>query len=324
VGPPKPILRPPGGGAAGEDAAVQRIGTRLAHVFGSAGPRERWIGDDAAVLALRDDLVVTVDSTVEGVHADLGIISLEDTGWRSMSRAMSDVAAMGAEPRFALVGVCIPPEYSLDELYEGLIEAALRHNCPIVGGDLAATPLLSVSVTIGATTPGGSPVGRDGARPGDELFVTGPLGAGAAGLRVLRAAGKVEPGSDTRALADAYRRPRALVAEGRAARLGGASALMDVSDGLGIDLHRMALASGVGVALDALPVAAGATRAEALGGGDDYQLIIAAASRTRLEEAFGREGLALPVPIGRCTDDPAQRELDGEPLPASGWEHSIG
>jgi thiamine-monophosphate kinase len=321
VGPPKPTPAGSETQQAGEDAAIQRIGRRVAEVFGAPTGSQRWVGDDAAVLETPEaDLVMTVDSTVEGVHVSLDLMSLEDVGWRAMSRAMSDVAAMGSAPRFALVSVCLPPTCAVDELYEGLLDAAASYACPIVGGDLVAAPLLSLSIAIGAVTPDGEPVGRDGARPGDAIFVTGPLGAGAAGLRLLRA-DPVSPGGDP--LVDAYRRPRAQLAAGWAARASGAAAMMDISDGLAIDLDRLVRASGVGFRLDDLPVAPGATLAEALGGGDDYQLLIVSGHPGAVVEGFASSGLPAPTPIGRCTADPEERQFRGAPVDRLGWEHGI-
>ncbi|MGH9093271.1 MAG: AIR synthase-related protein, partial [Acidimicrobiales bacterium] len=111
---------------------------------------------------------------------------------------------------------------------------------------------------------------------------------------------------------------------GQAARAAGASAMIDVSDGLAIDLHRMADASGVGFRLDTVPVAPGATREEALGGGEDYELVVATADPDALAGAFAAAGLRAPVVFGRCTGDPADRLLGGEPLGRLGWEHPMG
>jgi thiamine-monophosphate kinase len=165
---------------------------------------------------------------------------------------------------------------------------------------------------------------RSGARPGDHLFVTGPLGSSAAGLEVLRA------GADAAGFEDlilAHRRPRARLAEGAAARAAGATAMIDVSDGLASDLRHLAAASGVGVVVEKVPVAVGVSRVSdepellALGGGEDYELVFAAPDRDRVATVFVELGLGLPLEIGFCTADPSERRLRDGALPDVGWEH---
>jgi thiamine-monophosphate kinase len=216
-------------------------------------------------------------------------------------------------------------QIDFDLLYDGLIAASEAYECPIVGGDLSSSVSLVVSVAIvgdGGTEPPG-PVLRSGARPGDTIFVTGPLGSSAAGLEVLRT-GRVSEAPD---LALAHRRPRARLDEGTAARVAGATGMIDVSDGLARDLRHLADASGVGVVLDRVPVAIGVGRISddpeslALGGGEDFELLFCAPDRERVETVFAELGLGKPIPIGRCTDDPAERRLRDAPLPDVGWEH---
>jgi thiamine-monophosphate kinase len=145
------------------------------------------IGDDAAVLpAPAGDLLLTADAVVAGVHADLDLVGLDDLGWKALAVNVSDVAAMGGRPLCALVTLAGPlAEVDVDALYEGLMAAADEYACPIVGGDLAAAPVLMVSVAVVGTVEGGRPVLRGGASPGDVLCVTGPLGSSAAGLELL-------------------------------------------------------------------------------------------------------------------------------------------
>ncbi len=122
----------------------------------------------------------------------------------------------------------------------------------------------------------------------------------------------------------AHRRPRARLAEGETARLAGATAMVDVSDGLLADLGHLADASAVGFRLDRVPVSPGATTEEALGGGEDYELVVATPDRGRLGAAFAEAGLRPPLLIGTCIADPGERTLAGEPITVSGWEHSWG
>ena len=185
---------------------------------------------------------------------------------------------MGATPLAALVALCVPGGSGDGQLtlgvMEGVAEASRASGCAVVGGDVSGGNQLVVSVTVlGTSEPIDPPaVARIGAQPGDVVLVTGPCGASAAGLRepAAAAAGPTRPGWPSRT-GGRWRVCR----EGRLARLAGAHAMMDVSDGLALDLHRLAAASAVGLELDSVPVAAGATEEEALGGGEDYELLIA-------------------------------------------------
>jgi thiamine-monophosphate kinase len=283
---------------------------------------EIFLGDDAAVLLAPPagcDLVFCTDAAVAGVHADLGLMAPADLGWRAAVATISDLAAMGADPWRLVVSACAPPEVSVSELMDGVIEAAQAYGCWVVGGDVTSSATATVVVAALGLVPHGGALTRSGARPGDTLFVTGPLGASAAGLRMARAGDlETHPG-----LIAAHRRPRAQVDGGRAARLGGASAAIDVSDGLGRDLERLAMASLVGFALSDLPVAPGALEEEALGGGEDYELVIAARDPERLLDAFASAGLSAPVEIGQVLEDASVRTLRGAPVAAAGYRHDV-
>jgi thiamine-monophosphate kinase len=249
--------------------------------------------------------------------------------------AVSDLAAMGARPVGALVALCVPASASEGDLtlgvMEGVAEASRASGCAVVGGDLSAGGVLTVVVTVMGTLDGGAAVQRTGGQPGDAVLVSGPCGGSAAGLRVLRVRDRgrgraQELGPVESALAAAYRRPVARLADGEAARLAGAHAMIDVSDGLALDLHRLADASGVGFALDTVPVAEGATLAEALGGGEDYELIVAVDPRdvetyaTRCAAA----GLRTPLQIGVLRADATDRRWRDEKLERLGWQHAVG
>jgi thiamine-monophosphate kinase len=296
----------------GEFIAIERL-RRLLPV---PAPGVLGIGDDAAAILLPAGwLVTTTDAVVAGVHADLDLTGLDDLGWKAIAVNVSDIAAMGARPLQAVITVVGPPDTDLDRLYQGIAEAARRYECPVVGGDLANGPGLVVSVAMTGTVPDGEPVRRTGARPGDGIYVTGSLGLSAAGLRMLRKGEK-----ESSLAVAAYRRPTPEVAAGEAARLAGATAMIDISDGLAADLGHLADASGVGLALDEVPVGEGATLEEAVAGGEDYVLAFTAPSDP--SAAFAERGLAAPVRIGTATAVPAERLLAGQPLPAAGgWEH---
>jgi thiamine-monophosphate kinase len=319
---------------AGEDEVIQSIRGRLGNEFELFGLR-----DDAGVVRLPggESLVVSVDSVVEDVHFDLSFCAPSDVGWKALMQALSDLAAMGASPVGALIAVGLPAGRDADAgadtvatpgggelalgLTDGVAEASAATGCPIVGGDMSSAGQLVVAVTVlGAVAGGGAPVPRLGARPGDIVVVTGPCGGSAAGLRELRAG---SPDGDARF---AYRRPVARLAEGDVARRCGAHAMIDISDGLALDLHRLADASGVGFSLDDIPVAAGATIDEALGGGEDYELLLTVAEHDLddLESAFDEAGLREPIRLGRIVEDPELRVLGTGPLERLGWQHRIG
>jgi thiamine-monophosphate kinase len=249
-------------------------------------------------------------------------------------------------PVGALVALCVPGGSGQGDLalavMAGVAEASTAGGCPVVGGDVSEAGELAVAVTVlGTTETGGPPpVGRAGARPGDVVLVTGPCGASAAGLRGLRARGGAaaeeeeeeegegegEAEDDDGHLAEAHRRPVARLREGALARVAGARAMIDVSDGLALDLHRLADASGVGFRLESVPVAPGATEDEALGGGEDYELLIAIGrgDAHALGDRCVTEGLRHPVETGIVVEDASVRTLRGRPLERMGWQHRVG
>ena len=248
----------------------------------------RGIEDDAA--RLRDGLVATQDALVEDVHFRLDWLSWRDLGWRAAAVNLSDLAASGAEPDALLVSLGVPGATRVAdvlELYEGIAETGV----PVVGGDTTAAGRVYVSVT--ALGHADRVPGRSGARVGDALVVTGSLGASGAAFRNRR-----------------FVRPPLRIEEGRRlARV--ASALLDVSDGLGRDAGHIAARSGVRCVIDLerVPLAAGAVPAD-LGFGEDYELL--AATPDALDFAV----------IGRCEHgEGVEIRSRGEPVQLAGWEH---
>jgi thiamine-monophosphate kinase len=284
--------------------------------------------DDAASVAVPGggSIVVSVDSVVDGVHVDLALCSPADVGWKAVMGALSDLAAMGARPLAALVALCAPESESGDGavalgVMAGVAEAAAAAGCPVVGGDVSSSGRLVVTVTVIGTTDGEAPVARSGTVAGDVILVSGPCGRSAGGLRQLRAGT-----APTGGLGDAYRRPVARLAEGLLIRQCGAHAMIDVSDGLSLDLHRLADASDVGFHLTHIPIAEGATLEEALGGGEDYELVMTmtAVDARRLTERLAQAGLGAPLRIGLITGDKSERRLGDLELERQGWQHHIG
>jgi len=248
VGPPRDGRRPDAEGrAADEFAVIARLRARFESAAGGApAPGDLGIGDDAALVALPPGpAVLATDLVVEGVHVDLALSSLADVGWKALMVTVSDLAAMGAEARAVLLSVAAPAGCALDEVADGVAEAAAAVGCAVVGGDLSTAPALVVSVAAVGWVPddgGGPALRRSGARAGDTLVVTGPLGASAAGLRLARLGGQGAVPEDAGAapLVAAHRRPVARLAEGRVARRSGVRAAIDLSDGLSADAAHLA------------------------------------------------------------------------------------
>jgi thiamine-monophosphate kinase len=326
-------------GSGDEFAVIDRLRARFeraagARMDGGRPPEgETWIGDDAAVVRRPegDVALLATDLVVAGVHVDLDLSGLDDLGYKALMVTVSDLAAMGGRPDNGLVSIAAPAEADLDLIADGMAVAAEQIGCVVVGGDLSGSPVLVVSVAVTGSLRGSDHLGpmlRSGAKPGDELLVTGPLGGSAAGLRVLRERRDQQvtapPSAEVSALIESHRRPLARLDEGELARLSGARAAIDISDGLVADVRHLARASGVGIDLSEVPVAPGATREEALGGGEDYELLLATGEAARLQDEFAQAGLRPPIVIGRCTDDPGRIELAGGPLPAGGWHHRVG
>jgi thiamine-monophosphate kinase len=300
-----------------EDDVLERIAKIVTPDITHAG--ETYGGDDAAVLLpFVGQAIVSTDVAILGVHLDAALFPLEDLGYKAVMAALSDLAAMGARARGLVVAVSAPPGTDLEALHRGIAEASRLTSTPVVGGDLSSGTDVSVAVTVLGECPGRGAVLRSGAQEGDELLVTGPLGRAAAGLRRRRDG--VELNDE---LVAAHRRPWPRLREGMAARGAHAHAMMDLSDGLGLDLHRLADASNVGFRLDGLPVADGATLDEAISGGEDYELLIATNDPGRLRMMFYDRGLSAPVTIGAVVADADVRTLRGDSFPRRGFEHEL-
>ncbi len=309
----------------------------------------RGVGDDAAVVRGRGVAVTSVDTMVEGVHFRSHQLTPAEIGHRALAGALSDLAAMGAPAGEAYLALGLPPGFELPQaraLIGGAAELARQFGVAIAGGDLTAAPVLVVSFTVvGWVQDPGELVGREGARPGDLIGVTGALGGSAAGLAVLDGRAAELAPDLARRLRDRYARPAPRLAAGRALALAGASAMIDLSDGLASDVRHLASAGGLTAVLDpaALPLATGVSQVAAavaldpaqfvLGGGEDYELCLCAnpASAPALESALREADAGLTITwIGRMldpatgTDDVARHGLVlGEDSSPSGYEHSF-
>ena len=298
----------------GEFELLARLRERLPE----AGPRvEVGSGDDAAVTVPGGATATSVDALVEGVHFRRETASLRQIGTKALATALSDLAAMGAEPGEAYVVLTVPADLDEEgclEALEGMIELAGATGTTLAGGDVSRGPVLSFAITVvGHASAPGLFVHRSGARPGDALVVTGELGGAAAGL-LLPELGDLTLAEGTAAgLLRRQLEPVPRLEAGRALASAGATAMIDLSDGLGGDARHLADAGGVGLQIDAgaLPVADGVTEVATaagrdplqlvVGGGEDYELLATLPPGLDLEE-LGRSAGATVTEIGEVVD----------------------
>ena len=295
-------------------------------------------GDDTAAWSAGPQLVnelFTTDTMVEGVHFQRDTTPWRDLGWKSLASNISDIAAMGGHPLYALITLGLPPNTEIDdikELYRGMIEISNIHGAAIVGGDLVRSPVMFITVGLtGALS--GTPLLRSTACVGDQVAVTGYLGASAGGLRLLLEGGSASPEA-AEYLRQCHRRPQPAVAEGRILSEAGVVTAMDISDGLADDLGKLCKASGRSARLftDRIPVHPLLGQAFprecldlALYGGEDYLLLFTAGSE-RMSQVMPLlpEGAAT---IGEITSGtPGEVVLvdaSGAEMVASpgGWDH---
>lgn len=277
----------------------------------------------------------SVDMAVEGVHFRLATAPPEAVGHKAMAAALSDLAAMGAMPGEAYVQLGLPADFGEDRvlaLADGLAGVCREHGVAVLGGDISRAPLLVIAVTVVGHAP--SPetlVRRDGAREGEEILVTGELGGAAAGLLLLERPELRESLPDTVADALIARqlRPVPRIAAGAALAAAGASAMIDVSDGLLADARHLARASGVGIELEAeaLPVAEGVAEVAAAAdvdpltlaasGGEDYELLVCLPAGVAVSVDAGLSR------VGRAASGAAAslRGRTGDSIDAGGFDH---
>jgi thiamine-monophosphate kinase len=322
----------------GEQATLARIFPRLpASASQLLGP-----GDDAAVMRAPDGrYVVTTDMMIHGPDFRLAWSSGYDLGWKAAVTNLADVAAMGAVPTALVVAIAAPadtPVEFLEQIADGLRVACelFAPGCGVVGGDLSVSDTMTFAVTAFGDLEGREPVLRSGAQVGDTVAVSGVLGLAAAGLALLFEQGVIAGAPDA-AAAEALRseHPRAItaqlaprppIADGPLAAIAGATAMLDLSDGLVLDARRVARASGVTIALNSDAVAAVAgdgTLCFALDGGEDHSLFATFPPGTPLPGGFRAIGMVVApadnAHLGQVTVDGALYGADGGWDPYAGW-----
>lgn len=254
---------------------------------------ELGIGDDCAIYRPRagEDLLFTADQMIEDVHFR-GDQPPSSIGERALARSLSDIAAMGGEPRFCLVSLAVPSERAekwIEAFYRGLLKLAGKSKTALAGGDLARAGKIYCDVMVCGAVRRGKALRRDGARVGDAIYVSGRLGK--------PWDGKIQP----------------RLALGRSLA-GLATSCIDVSDGLSLDLHRLCLASGVAAQLDRVPVAKGSTLDRALNGGEDYELLFTLPPDRKAARGTSRIGTIVQGRAGAIL-------FEGQPLKPLGYDH---
>lgn len=328
--------------AAVEFDLIARLQQRLAGLSSDPGTL-LGIGDDGAVLSCPGALAIAVDTLVEGVHFLPGTAPAT-LGWKALAVNLSDLAAMGARPRWALLALTLPAPDSdfIDAFGGGWAELAGHFAVELVGGDTTRGPL-AISVTLLGDAPA-RPLRRDGARLGDDIYISGVCGEAAAGLALQQGQLALADAAASAQLIEALQRPRPRVDLGQAL-VGIATAAIDVSDGLLADLGHILLQSGLRpggserqalgaeIDCDLLPSSAALDLASAdpaqrrcwqLAGGDDYELLFCAPADQRAAVAAAAERSATPVQrIGQCTASGLHLHAAGRTIaaPRAGWEH---
>jgi thiamine-monophosphate kinase len=323
----------------GELALIERIRERAARSR-TSGEVRLGIGDDCALLALKDDedAAITTDLSLENRHFRLDLHPPESVGHRTLTRGLSDIAAMGARPVAVFLSLGLPRKLTdrhgrksawIDRFMDGLMSLAARQKTSLAGGDLAESPIALADIVVVGAVPRGQSLLRSGARPGDLLYVSGALGGSAAGLRklgTLNARTRVRRISQPEFSAHLWPEPRISQALWLLSHHA-ATAAIDISDGLSTDIDHLCTESHVSAEIDAnlLPIFPGATLEDALHGGEDYELLFTARPGTRIPRAI--RGVRA-TQIGTIVEPWAKRPrvvlVDGSgrhPLLRKGWEH---
>jgi thiamine-monophosphate kinase len=295
------------------------------------------IGDDAAAWQGDDSIqLASVDSFIQGVHFTPETTPWPEVGWKALAVNISDIAAMGGIPRYALVALALPTDSQVDDitaLYTGMLKIARQYGVSIVGGDISRAPLVAISITILGSSPTQKLLTRASAQAGELVAVTGQLGAAAAGVKLLKSKRNLDKEKEADShLKNAFLHPTPRVAEGLLLVEQGVKTAIDISDGLVADLNQICKSSKVGarIEVERVPIAPAVKAAFnkkalelALSGGEDYELLFTADAET-MERV--KKAASVPVTvIGEVTIGKGVSLVDkqGKPfkLAKSGWEH---
>ena len=297
-----------------ENSILSRLRTRVKPFAGSG--IVRGIGDDCAIFRQRgaaNDLLFTTDLLIEDVHFRRSTHPPEATGHKALARGLSDIAAMGGEPSFCLLSLALPgwaDQRWIDRFYRGLLKLAGLHNVTLAGGDLARATQLTCDIVVCGSAPKGTALLRSGARPGDAIYVSGRLGGSALGL---------QKGDGLAWKRHLKPTPRLALGKFLREKLS-ATAAMDLSDGISMDLRRLCLASGVSAVIDRpVPRFAGATEDQALHGGEDYELLFTVRSGAIVPPHFEKLPLTRLGSIAK--GKPGRVEYLGKVLQPLGYDH---
>jgi thiamine-monophosphate kinase len=302
------------------------------------------IGDDAAAWRCQTgNQLATIDALIENIHFKLGLTTWEELGWKSLAVNISDIAAMGGSPLYALVSLALPPETDVNEVlsfYQGMLNLAGSFDVAVVGGNISRAPVVMINIAVlgESSSPAYELLKRSSAVSGDKIAVTSYLGAASAGLEMLMSGLKLN-NQVTTALRESLLKPFPRVKEGQALVRCGVKTGIDISDGLVSDLGHICKASALGarIRVDAIPVAPlvkthfGETALQkALSGGEDYELLFTAPAGLIDNITANLQSMACPVTvIGEMVPDTAAKVVllkdNGEEynIPKSGWDHFV-
>ncbi len=318
---------------AGEFGLIEMIAKTVGKTCG--GKLLIGIGDDAACWKAGGLQLATTDTLIEGVHFNFKTITWRELGWKAMAVNLSDIAAMGGQPQYALVSLGISKDTeteSVIDLYKGMLELAKKFEVRIIGGDTVGSPVTAITLTIiGEAGDEDRILKRSAAKPGDVIAVTGTFGASAAGLAMMQRRLSLDKKTES-TLREAHFKPAPRIYEGQTLAKYNVKAAIDVSDGLLGDLEKLCLASGVGANLysDRIPIHPAVVKSFgneavklALTGGEDYELIFTAPQK--IVNVVKRE-LSCPVTVvGEIVKSKSVEVLDEDgnefSWSSSGWDH---
>jgi thiamine-monophosphate kinase len=311
-----------------ERRLITRI-QKLASLSIGSSPVVQGIGDDCAVLQLPRgiQLLVTTDLCVENVHFRRKWHPAASVGHRCLARGLSDIAAMGGRPLACFLSLGLPPKLPqswVDGFFGGLRDLGRRFHVQLAGGDLSSASEIIADIVVTGQSPSGRAVLRSGARPGDRIYVTGAIGGSAAVLQELYAGKRIKA---ARSNSHFYPEPRIQVGQWLQKR-GVATAMIDLSDGLSVDLAHICEESRVSACISArqIPIAKGSSLDLALHGGEDYELLFTASKNTKLPSRIAGTAITEIGTVSNPTNYSSAIRILGEngtvrPLPQRGWEH---